>query len=269
MATGRACEDAMHTSLPGSQQLSSNVGSPNGSSHDFEGMGHRLIDAFCYHSRVDSQILTTTSRPSVKPWAWSPPELPVLNRLSMPSLPRWRCLQRWNKISAPSLHVCARSRHMQPHHQMYPVRHGLGLESNMLACNKLVRIHCKAGSVSVRPVFETRSKCQDFGVRFQDDGIPYAIYSPFCCANSTITVRQSRSIEDRAIGKQFAPLWRDLADQLRILFPDGNDEGVFVLPALDARSQTLSIKDRRTGIGKPVFKLAPLGTGQTFTSCCT
>ena len=43
------------------------------------------------------------------------------------------------------------------------------------------------------------------------------------------------------------------------------DEGVFILPALDARSQTLSIKDRRNGSGKPVFKLAPLGSGQTFT----
>ena len=31
-------------------------------------------------------------------------------------------------------------------------------ESNMLACNKPVRIHCKAGSVSVRLVFETRGK---------------------------------------------------------------------------------------------------------------
>ena len=39
----------------------------------------------------------------------------------------------------------------------------------------------------------------------------------------------------------------------------------FILPALDARSQILSIKDRRNGIGKPVFKLAPLGSGQTFT----
>ena len=31
MATDRACEDAMHTSLPGSPPLSSNVGSPHGS----------------------------------------------------------------------------------------------------------------------------------------------------------------------------------------------------------------------------------------------
>ena len=45
MATDRACEDAMHTSLPRSPPLSSNVGSPNGSGHDLDGMGHRSIDA--------------------------------------------------------------------------------------------------------------------------------------------------------------------------------------------------------------------------------
>ena len=61
------------------------------------------------------------------------------------------------------------------------------------------------------------------------------------------------------------PLWKELADQLKVLFPDADDKGVFIIPALDARSQTLSIKDRRNGIGKPVFKLAPLGSGQTFT----
>ena len=54
----------------------------------------------------------------------------------------------------------------------------------------------------------------------------------------------------------------ELADQLVVLFPDGDDEGAFIVPALDARSQVLSIKDRRSGIGKPMFKLAPLGSGQ-------
>ena len=38
MATDRACEDAMHTSLPGSPPLSSNVGSPHGSGHDLDGI---------------------------------------------------------------------------------------------------------------------------------------------------------------------------------------------------------------------------------------
>ena len=59
--------------------------------------------------------------------------------------------------------------------------------------------------------------------------------------------------------------WRELADQLKLLFPDGDDEGAFIIPALDARSQLLSIQDRRNGVGKPVFKLASLGSGHTFT----
>ena len=55
-----------------------------------------------------------------------------------------------------------------------------------------------------------------------------------------MTVRRSKSIEDREIGKQFAPLWRELADQLKVLFPDGDDEGAFIVPALDTRSQVLT-----------------------------
>ena len=101
-------------------------------------------------------------------------------------------------------------------------------------------IHSDAGSMSVRLVFETRGKCQDFVARYKDDGILYEIDSPFCCAKTTITVRQSKPVEDREIGKQFAPLWRELADQLKVLFPD-RDEGGFVVPALDARSQGRSI----------------------------
>ena len=39
-------------------------------------------------------------------------------------------------------------------------------ESNRPAHNEPVRIHCKAGSVSARFVFETRAKCQDSVARF-------------------------------------------------------------------------------------------------------
>ena len=119
--------------------------------------------------------------------------------------------------------------------------------------------------MSGRLVFETRAKCQDYVARHKDDGISFEIDSPFCCAKTTISVRQSKSLEDREIGKQFAPLWRDLAEQLRILFPDGDDEGAFIVPALDARSQVLSIKDRRNGVGRLVFKLVPFGSGQLFS----
>ena len=91
------------------------------------------------------------------------------------------------------------------------------------------------------------------------------IDSSFYCANTTITVRQSKLIEDREIGKQFAPLWREVAGQLKLLSPDGDDESSFIIPKLHARSHILSIKDRRNGVGKPVFKLASLGSGQLLT----
>ena len=55
-------------------------------------------------------------------------------------------------------------------------------------------------------VFETRAKCQEFVALFRDDGIPYEIEGPLCCAK-TITVRQSKSIEDWEIGKQIEFLW--------------------------------------------------------------
>ena len=116
-------------------------------------------------------------------------------------------------------------------------------KSNIPALNKPVRIHCKAGSVSARLVF-------DLVARYRDDGITNEIDSPFCNTKTVISVRQSKSLEDREIGKQFAPLWKVLAEQLKILFPEG--DGV-------------SIKDRRNGVGKPVFKLAPSGSGQLFT----
>ena len=45
MATDRASEDALHTSLPGSPPLSSIVDSPNGSGHDLDGMCQRSLDA--------------------------------------------------------------------------------------------------------------------------------------------------------------------------------------------------------------------------------
>ena len=44
-----------------------------------------------------------------------------------------------------------------------------------------------------------------------------------------------------------------------------DDEGAFIIPVLEARSYVLSIKDRRNGVGKPVFQLASLGIGQLFS----
>ena len=139
-------------------------------------------------------------------------------------------------------------------------------ETNMPTFNKPVRIHCKAGSVSVRLVFETRAKCQDFIARYKDDGIPYATNSPFCCANTNIIVRQSKSNPRPRARKTICAFVERIGWPTKNSLPcDGDDEGAFIIPALDARSHVLTIKDRRNGVGKPVFKLAPLGSGQTFT----
>ena len=74
--------------------------------------------------------------------------------------------------------------------------------TNIPARGMPIRIHCKTSSLSARLVFETRSNCQDFVARFKDDGLPYAVDSPF-----DRTVRQSMSPEDKEIGRRFKPLW--------------------------------------------------------------
>ena len=60
------------------------------------------------------------------------------------------------------------------------------------------------------------------------------------------------------------PCGKVLAEQLKELFPEGDGAGAFIVPALNVRSQVLSIKDRRNGVGKPVFNLAPFENGQVF-----
>ena len=53
--------------------------------------------------------------------------------------------------------------------------------------------------------------------------------SPFCNAKTVISVRQSKSLENKEIGKQFAPLCRIVAEQLKTLFPVGDDDdGAFI-----------------------------------------
>ena len=95
----------------------------------------------------------------------------------------------------------------------------------------------------------------------------HEVDSPFCQSRTNIAVCQSKSLEDREIGKQFAPLWEILAAKLKVLFPEGDGTGAFIVPALDVHSQVLSIKDRRNGVGTPVFKLVPFGNGQVHLIC--
>ena len=111
--------------------------------------------------------------------------------------------------------------------------------------SKPVRIHCKAGSVSARLVFETRAKYQDFVARHKDDGITNEIDSPFCNAKTVISVRQSKSLK---IGRSESNLrlcgrfWPNSSKFSSLM---EMTKVPFIVLALDARSQVLSIKDRR------------------------
>ena len=71
--------------------------------------------------------------------------------------------------------------------------------------------------------------------RYKDDGIPYEVYSPCCNVRTNITVLQSKSLEDRQVGRRIAPLWKVLLTKLRELFPEGDDTVTFIVPALNVR----------------------------------
>ena len=131
--------------------------------------------------------------------------------------------------------------------------------SNVPAFNRPIRLHCKTGSLSARFVFETRAKCHDFVARHTDDSISYDVHCPFCNTSTKIMVHQSKSLEDREIGRRFAPLWKVWSTKLQEIFPERGDKDSFIVTAFDVRSQILSILDRRNGVGKRVFKLAPPG----------
>ena len=323
MATDRASEDAqcaLHCLVR--RRLSSNVGSLNGSGHDLDGMASRSTDEQLKESRELLTLLVPLARsvanfeyhiqtisPTLR--SFSHPGLPTLNRSSILCLPKWPQSQKWNRITAPSLHACLQrfrlckilerlwskwwlhsrrapwsldhlmttetrdedlilrqvpkmSNHGVPFYfdsivnntskelQSGSIPFGWILYANLQQTNK----NSLQGRLRVsQACFWTRGKCQDFVAQYKDDGISFAINSPFCRTSTTITVRQSRSIEDREIGKQFAPLWREMVDQLKVLFPDGDDEGAFIIPALDARSHVRSIKDRKKRNWKTCFKL--------------
>ena len=82
---------------------SSNVGSPNGSGTDLDGMDHRSVDAQFKELRdvllplargfaeFDNYVKTLSEAVHCHLQ-----NSPVLNRPSMPSLPRWHRLQHWN-----------------------------------------------------------------------------------------------------------------------------------------------------------------------------
>ena len=126
--------DASGTPVPNSpmQLSSSNFGSLHGSGSDLDGMGTRsesttdeklgtLLSKFVHFETQIAQI------PAITTWM-SRMDSHITKTLG--DLPPG--LQRSNRTSAPSLHVCAKSRHMLPQHQIYQVRQDPGLHSNKL-----------------------------------------------------------------------------------------------------------------------------------------
>ena len=119
----------------------------------------------------------------------------------------------------------------------------------MPADNKPVTIHCEAGSTSVRVVFEPRSKCQDFVARYQDYGIPYEIDSPFCCIKtSSLLSANPDQLRTGRSESNFAPLWRVLADQLKI----------FSLMEMTPVHKSSALKIEETGLENLCSNLPPM-----------
>ena len=104
--------------------------------------------------------------------------------------------------------------------------------TNMPAFNRPIRIHCKTFSLSARLVFEIKAKCHDFVARYKDHGIFCESESPFCDTSTNITVRQSKSIEDREIGRRFAPLGKVLSTKLQEIFPERDAKDTINVPHL-------------------------------------
>ena len=88
-------------------------------------------------------------------------------------------------------------------------------------------------SVSDRLEFESRAKCQDCGKKKMI--VSTMKLSP-CCNNNSYCGPPNQVTWRPGDRKQFAPLWRVWAEQLKMLFPEGDDTSVL---ALDARSQVL------------------------------
>ena len=77
--------------------------------------------------------------------------------------------------------------------------------------------------------------------RHKDDGIPTKLTVHFVKAAPFLLFASPRHLKTEKSGKTFAPLWNVLAEKLKILFPEGDDTGTFIVPAIDVRSQVLSI----------------------------
>ena len=120
---------------------------------------------------------------------------------------------------------------------------------------KPIRINCKTGGeirqIGFRGEIEVPRLCGPIqGLFFQ----PCEVYGPFCHSGTIVTDHQSKTLEDQEIGNRFAHFWEFLQQSSKN-FSERDDTGTFIVCALDVRSQVDIIKDYRSGVGKPVFKI--------------
>ena len=236
MAEDRTCEDAMHTSLLGSPtSLSSNFGSPDGSVPDLDIVGVRSAGSI--EERIEAILARKFSQIEA----------------SLASIP---CSYK----DSPGLKTVS----CHSHNQGRPLQTKLQTLNKLLIASQLVMSLWK----QVQPLFQAFPDQQDLGLH-QDQVMALQPQGPMgqdhlTTSSATILVRQSKSPEDREIGRRFLSLWEVPALKLQDIFPEKDAKGALAVTALDIRAQVLSIHDRSNGVGKPVFKLAPLGHEQLF-----
>ena len=208
--TGRASDDALHTSLPGSPPPSANVGSPHGSGHDLDGMGTRSFSLNLYTSKrrlLEFLLLRIGCLVCIYISKTLGDFASRLTEMMLPQHQMYRVLHdpgpQWNTSTAPQLQgpmaqglLMTTGTHDEglilPQAQKMN-NHQVPSYIDSLANNTSKELH--SGSIPFgkglvcwhvtklrefiakqapcqSDFFETRGKCQDFVVRFQDAGIP-------------------------------------------------------------------------------------------------
>ena len=122
---------------------------------------------------------------------------------------------------------------------------------------KPIRIQCKTGSKSASLAFETRAQCQDLMARCKvyipmKSMVHFATAEPLSLFASPTYLKTKKSENDSRFCGKFL-------QQSSKNFSDRDDTGTFIVFAIDVRSQVHIIKDRRNGVGKPVFQFVQFG----------
>ena len=137
----------------------------------------------------------------------------------------------------------------------------IGEKSNIPAHNKPIRIQCKTGSLSVRLVFETRAKCQDFGsIQGWVKVSPTKFIVHFAKAEPVSLFANTSHFKTVKLDNILRLCGKFWPNSSKFLFLKEMTQVHFHCPcAFDVRSRVLSIKDRRNGVGKTSVQTCSFG----------